>query len=94
MKRISLPRAGTLLLCLALLAGLLSGCALPASPQGLALSAMAAPLAAAVFPLSSGLPQAQADAGNGTLPCYFDSASGVCYYVCEDLCKASPTVLS
>lgn len=91
MKRFSLPRAGTLLLCLALLAGLLSGCALPASPQGLALSAMAAPLAAAVFPLSSGLPQVQADAGSGTLPCYYDSASGVCYYVCEDLCKASPT---
>ena len=94
MKRFSRPhvvRRRTLLLCIALLAGLLSGCALPASPQRMALSAMTVPLAATVYPLPSGSSQVQADSGSGTLPCYYDSVSGIYYYVCEDLYKASPT---
>ena len=94
MKHFSRPhvvRRRTLLLWFALLAGLLSGCALPVTPQRMALSAMTVPFAATVYPIPSGSSQIQADSGSGTLPCYYDSVSGIYYYVCEDLYKASPT---
>ena len=88
--RLRVVRLWTFLLCTALLAGLLSGCALPVSAR-MMLSTMVGPTAAAVYSTPSNLPRIQVDSGSGTLPCYYDSLSGICYYVCEDLCKASPT---
>ncbi len=90
MKRSSRLRAVklcTLLLCAALLAGLLSGCAFPVPMQKM-LSAMLGPTVTTVYSNSA---QAQAGSGGGTLPGYYDSFSGTYYYVCEDLNKASPT---
>ena len=93
MKRFSCPcvmRLCSLLLCAALMAGLLSGCALPVTTQKV-LSAMIGPTATTVYSTPSNFPQIQTDFGDGTLPCYYDSNSGIYYYVCEDLNKASST---
>ena len=93
MKRFSRPHAlrlCTLLLCAVLLAGLLSGCAFPLTPK-MMLSAMIGPTAASVYSAPAGSPRILSDSGGDTLPCYYDSSSGIYYYVCEDLQKASPT---
>ena len=90
--RLRTVRLLTFVLCIALTAGLLSGCTVPVTKQMMALSAMVGPIAATVYSSSAANPPSiQADSGSGSLPCYYDSFSGIYYYVCEDLYKASPT---
>ena len=92
MKRFYRPRVvrlWTLLICTVLLVGLLSGCALPVATQ-MVLSAMIDPTAVTVYAAPSNSPRIQSDSGDGKLPCYYDAYSGIYYYVCEDLNKASP----
>lgn len=76
-----------LLLCTALLSATLTGCAIPLTRQNL-LASVVSPLATTIFSSSGSV---QADAGDSTLPCYYDASSGIYYYVCEDLYQASST---
>ena len=85
MKRFSFPRAvklTALLLCVVLLAG----CSGTLTKREL-LSAALGPTVTTLFPNSTS--QVQTDTGGAALPCYYDSASGIYYYVCEDLNKVS-----
>ena len=76
-----------LLLCTVLLACLLTGCTVPVTERNLIAAALG-PTAASFFPNSA---QVQTDTAGAALPCYYDTASGTSYYVCEDLNKVSAT---
>ena len=89
MKRLSFSRTVrlfTLMLCIALLSGMLTGCA-AVSRENLLFAALG-PTATSFFPNSV---QVQADTSGASLPCYYDGNSGTYYYVCEDLNKVSTT---
>ena len=86
MKRSSLSRTvrlSVLLLCTVLLLTLLTGC----SKQNI-LTAAVNPL---TIPIYINPVQVQQNTDSTALPCYYDAVSGICYYVCEDLNKASST---
>ena len=76
-----------LLLCTVLLACLLTGCTVPVTERNLIAAALG-PTAASFFTNSA---QVQTDTAGAALPCYYDTASGTSYYVCEDLNKVSAT---
>ena len=76
-----------LLVCTVLLSCLLTGCTVPVTGRNLIAAALG-PTASSFFVNSS---QVQTDTAGAALPCYYDTASGTYYYVCEDLNKASAT---
>ena len=89
MKATYLSRSAkiTALLCTVLLACLLTGCTVPVTERNLIAAALG-PTAASFFTNSA---QVQTDTAGAALPCYYDTASGTSYYVCEDLNKVSAT---
>ncbi|MBQ9661811.1 MAG: hypothetical protein IJV40_01525 [Oscillospiraceae bacterium] len=90
MKRSPLPRASrlfALLLSIVLMVCLLTGCTVPLTGRNL-LAASLGPTAVSIFTNSA---QVQTDTAGASLPCYYDTATGIYYYVCEDLNKVSPT---
>ena len=76
-----------LLVCAALLSCLLTGCTVPVTGRNLIAAALG-PTASSFFVNSS---QVRTDTAGAALPCYYDTASGTYYYVCEDLNKVSAT---
>ena len=78
-----IAKFSALLLCSVLLLTLLTGCA----KQNI-LTAAINPL---TIPIYINPVQVQQDTGGTALPCYYDASSGIYYYVCEDLNKASST---
>ena len=76
-----------LLVCTVLLSCLLTGCTVPVTGRNLIAAALG-PTASSFFVNSS---QVRTDTAGAALPCYYDTASGTCYYVCEDLNKVSAT---
>ena len=76
-----------LLVCTVLLSCLLTGCTVPVTGRNLIAAALG-PTASSFFVNSS---QVQTDTAGAALPCYYDTASGTYYYVCEDLNKVSAT---
>ena len=76
-----------LLLCILLISAMLTGCAVPVVKQNI-LPAAANPL---TVPIYINPVQIQQNTGSTALPCYYDPASGIYYYVCEDLNKVSTT---
>ena len=88
MKRSSLTgtaKLSALLLCIVLLT-FLTGCSV-AAKQNL----LTAAITTMTVPIYINPVQTQQDTGSSLLPCYYDASSGIIYYVCEDLNKASNT---
>ena len=94
MKRSSLSRAArclALLLCIVLTVCLLTGCTVPAVGRNLISMALGPTATAISLSPNSASAQLQTDTAGAALPCYYDAASGVYYYVCEDLNRVSAT---
>ena len=80
-------RITALLAYAVLLTFLLTGCTVPVTGRNLIAAALG-PTASSFFANSS---QVRTDTAGAALPCYYDTASGTYYYVCEDLNKVSAT---